>query len=84
MKNHTFDLYSISSNKKEGQIEKGRHGQEINTRGSSSSSSSSTSSSVDPKSLSKLIIPPLGAFDSYNYQNVCKGRIISPMSSRYR
>lgn len=76
MKNHNLDLYSISSNKKEE-----GHGQEINTSGSSSSSSSS---SVDPKSLSKLIIPPLGACYSYNYQNVCKGRIISPMSSRYR
>ncbi|XP_075501858.1 potassium channel AKT2/3 [Primulina tabacum] len=76
MKNHTFDLHSISSKKKEeGKIEKG-YDQE--------NSNSSSSSSADPKSLSKLIIPPLGASDSYNYQNVCKGRIISPMSSRYR
>ncbi|XP_073144030.1 potassium channel AKT2/3 isoform X2 [Henckelia pumila] len=81
MKNHGFDFYSISSNsKEEGKIEKG-HDQENDASGHSNSSSSS---SVDPKSLSKLIIPPLGASDSYNYQNVCKGRIISPMSSRYR
>ncbi|KAL2477546.1 Potassium channel AKT2/3 [Forsythia ovata] len=36
------------------------------------------------RSLSKLIIPPLGSSGSNQIQNGSKGRIISPMDSRYR
>lgn len=36
------------------------------------------------RSLSKLIIPPLGSSGSNQTQNDSKGRIISPMDSRYR
>ncbi|PIN18204.1 hypothetical protein CDL12_09134 [Handroanthus impetiginosus] len=35
------------------------------------------------KNLSKLIVPPLGA-SGYTSQNDSKGRIISPMDTRYR
>lgn len=42
------------------------------------------SSSFNLRSLSKLILPPLGVSGYRQAQSVCRGKVISPMDSRYR
>lgn len=49
-----------------------------------SSKDGGSSPFLDPLNPSKIILPPLGV-SSYNQNSVkSKGRIISPMDSRYR
>ncbi|KAH6810144.1 potassium transport 2/3 [Perilla frutescens var. frutescens] len=45
-------------------------------------SNSSSSEELSLKNLSKIVVPPLGY--NTNNINVCNGRIISPMDTRYR
>lgn len=42
------------------------------------------SSSFNLRNLSKLILPPLGVSGYVQTQAVCRGKVISPMDSRYR
>lgn len=45
---------------------------------------SASSNDLNLRNLSKLILPPLGASNYNQNQTEVKGRIISPMDSRYR
>jgi len=42
------------------------------------------SSSFNLRNLSKLILPPLGVSGNAQTQAACRGKVISPMDSRYR
>ncbi|KAM4125967.1 hypothetical protein ACB094_01G352400 [Castanea mollissima] len=73
------DLHLESSNMKRGN-QKDQHN-ELET---SHNEENDISSPLNMRNLSKIILPPLGA-SSYNQNQIqSKGRIISPMDSRYR
>ncbi|KAK7853336.1 potassium channel akt2/3 [Quercus suber] len=79
MKFSPNDLHLASSNMKRGN-QKDQHN-ELET---SQHEEYDTSSPLNLRKLSKIILPPLGA-SSYNQNQIkSKGRIISPMDSRYR
>ena len=79
MKFSPNDLHLASSNMKRGN-QKDQHN-ELET---SQHEENDISSPLNMRNLSKIILPPLGA-SSYNQNQIkSKGRIISPMDSRYR
>ncbi|KAL3515636.1 hypothetical protein ACH5RR_022538 [Cinchona calisaya] len=75
-----YSLSSCYNMKKNGKKSQDEYGEE------DGSGTSSTSKDLSLRNLSKLILPPLGASSSYiqNQTDEFKGRIISPMDSRYR
>lgn len=79
MKFSPNDLHLASSNMKTGS-QRDQHN-ELET---SQHEENDISSPLNMRNLSKIILPPLGA-SSYNQNQIkSKGRIISPMDSRYR
>uniref|UniRef100_A0A5B6YZR5 Potassium channel n=1 Tax=Davidia involucrata TaxID=16924 RepID=A0A5B6YZR5_DAVIN len=84
MKSSAYSVY-LASDMKKGSGLKRQHGHGQLSENRHHDEESTSESDLSLRKLSKLILPPLGA-SSFNDQNQIqsKGRIISPMDSRYR
>lgn len=79
-----YALSSCSSMNKNGKKSQGRDKAEKLYHDYEEEDENTSSKDLSLRNLSKIILPPLGA-SSYNQnQTEFKGRIISPMDSRYR